>query len=769
MLETNIRIVRSGVELSILVRPAAIEGTHISNDLLERVCGILRHRHHLAAVPLMGSTPSLLVATRGPVPAAPIEQDDVVLDVIDRGEPAFLLSLSASHGHLLPRLIERALLAELARNTDLWTLDSPRIWYEAKPFQTQEGIAAYRRFEIGSLFIKDVGIGIAIDIGTTFFSSSSLAYFFDANVPNDERKHRRNLFTELSGRQQGQKGTLLYDIGRSRHKCYFEDAPEGVTCGTTGKFRFSGRTYDSLFHYYHDKYPELPITDETPAAKVSFIGLDRPKWVASDRLYVRVMNDDLPESLAALDKIEPTLRYNYVETFWKRLGPTSLGSVAEGFEQGYWRPGPAHVAQFVPVEIEFGQHKCLPAPRVVSREAYRDYYLQRLKFLENVGCFSVPPTVGRTIYCAYPRASGEAVARQLAGDIVQKISKWTGRPFDSALIPYDSVAQGLQQVRRSDSSGTVLFVLNDEPAAYHEVAFNLPGWRAKRITVRTLDTYHHKLTNGSYDRKKHQTTLQMGRRRWDDFITMSALDLLQLMDIVPWRTGQLGPYEAQLVIDVGHDRRHFALSLLIARNANKAPSFQIVSEVYVKSDPKHESINRVVLADSITRIFQKAMRHRFDTLASMLVIRDGQLGGQEPEGIAEALTKLVAEDKLSKNAVVEIVDFHKDTLKSVRFWEVSNDQQRTNPLEGKAIFLNSEMAVFTATGAATLHQGTAQPVLVCVGKGRSSKILEAAEAIFGGAQLNWSSPSVAQKWSIALKRTDEELSARAAQEIRNIR
>src|SRR5262249_9772928 len=156
-------------------------------------------------------------------------------------------------------------------------------------------------------------------------------------VPKDEQQRRSRIFMTMTKRQMGQKGTLLYDTGRSHHKCYFEQAPEGVTCGGTEKIRIKGRTYESLFAYYRANYPTLAVTDDTPAVKVSFVGLGKPQWVAADRLTARVMNEDLPGALSSVDKIAPASRYEVLQEFWKRLEDKPLGLVAAGFEKGYWR------------------------------------------------------------------------------------------------------------------------------------------------------------------------------------------------------------------------------------------------------------------------------------------------------------------------------------------------------------------------------------------------------------------------------------------------
>ena len=450
MLETNIRIVSPGTAVSVSVRRGVVEGPAITPELLQRLCGILRYRHGLAAVPSQHPGPSLLVATDAPIHALHIEGEDLVLDVKDAAEPTERLEFSDPVGTvLLPTLLERALLAKLALHTNLWTLDSPSIWYEAHPFQSYEGIAVYRRFEIASLIVEGVGVGIVADVGTAFFTTDTLAFFFDSTLPRAEQDRRHRLFAGLTGRQQGQKGTLLYDTGRTRVKCYFDDAPRGMTCATTGKVRAKGKTYDSLLDYYRVEIPELPVLPDTLAIRVSFLNLDRSQWVAASRVRIRVMNDDTPESLKSVDKIAPECRRNLLQDFWKRLEPEPLGPVAVGFDGEFWRPDPQRLLKLEPVCLEFGDRTFLPAPPSSSVEAYRDYYRRRLRLLDSHGCYSLPSAVTRTVYCAYPQAIGEEVASLVAGEIVNRISGWAGRQFAASLVAYDSTEQAIEQLRRS--------------------------------------------------------------------------------------------------------------------------------------------------------------------------------------------------------------------------------------------------------------------------------------------------------------------------------
>ena len=769
MLETNIRMIRPGPNLYVWTRRAIVEGSDITPDLLERACGVLRHRYGLAAVPLRNGDPALLVATQSAVSSIRLATDDWEIELRDVGEPSRRIALADPEGsELLPPLIERALEARLERDTDLWRLDSPRIWYEPEPFRTDDGIAAFRRYEVSSIVVEGEGLGIAVDIGTAFFSVEDLTFFFAFDVPDQERDRRGQRFTELTRRQEGQKGTLMYDTGRARTKCYFESAPSGVTCATTGKIRVRGETYDSLLGYYTVKHPDLPVNADTPAVRVSFRNLDRPQWVAASRLRVRVMNDDVPARLSSVDKIAPPERRSLLSTFWERLGPHPLGKVAPGMMEGFWRPPSERIVRLTLPSLLFRDRHRLCPPETMTAKAYRQHYRQRGSDLEKAGCYSAPPAMTRTLYCAYPEHVDEAIAQRLILDVADAISSWTEVSMVPSLVPYRDVESAATQLRGLHQAGVVVFILNDEPHAYHDASFQLPDWRIKRVTERVLLQHHRYVIDGAWDKRARSMNLQLGESRWRNFVTLNALDVLQLLDAIPFRTELEGSYEAQLAIDVGHDRRHFALSLLIARAPGKQPDFRLVSHVAVKTDHQHEMINPVILRDHIVNLVEVALRRPCDQLDSILIFRDGRLGAKEINGVEEAIASLVQAGKFAPTARVDLVEVHKDTLKGVRLWEVFPDERVENPLEGTSVRLNQHTVVLCSTGAATLTQGTAEPLLF-VANGHCSSVLDAARGFFAGAQLNWSSPTVAQRLHIALKRTDDELKARAAQEIRKLR
>ena len=116
MLETNLRVVGRGTALRLAVRTAQVEGTDMSPELLQKLCGRLRQRHGVAAVPDPRAPARLIVATKRSIEPLRLADDNWELEMTDAGAPEELLTLTDDLGRkVLPQLVERAFLATIAR------------------------------------------------------------------------------------------------------------------------------------------------------------------------------------------------------------------------------------------------------------------------------------------------------------------------------------------------------------------------------------------------------------------------------------------------------------------------------------------------------------------------------------------------------------------------------------------------------------------------------------------------------------------------------
>lgn len=785
MVETNARILAPGKDIALPVCYALVQGTTNTPELREKVCYRLRREHGLIAVPCQDKRGRLLVVTDRPVPTRQMTVDEWDVTVSDVDESA-LLTLDTPEGwQLLPELVERMITGVIERCGDWWTFDSLRHWYEREPFDARDGIDALRRYAVSALSVEGVGIAVAIDVETAFFTQDTVAGFFDAAVPPLEQRRRQTHFERLTRRQSGQRGTLLYNNGETALKCYFERFAAGKTCGNTKPRRVRGKSYESMVEYYQKVSPRLGVRGDDIAALVSFPGLDHPQPVAARCLKVRVMNDMLPPSLINADKIAPQERRRMVIEFWQRLGEVSFpqvrsvgssspladapSSVPEtAFLPGFWRPSETQVRRIGFPTLRFGKGEFLEPPQQVTGPAYKQHFKRRAEMLDAGRCYHFPPLLGRTLACAYPDDRGLCeAAEEMAGGLCRRMEQFTGKPFEFRLVPYASIEEAITQLNQEASAQVVLFVLNDEAAAYTEAALGLPDWKIKRVTEDTLRRQYRRLTAG-VGSVRGAPDGGRGQRLWDGFLRMTSLDLLQEMDGVPFRVDKAGAFEAQLVIDVSYDRRYYAQSVLVARECAKRPDFRLVTDSWHKADPKHEAINGRILCDDVTRFLSTVVAAGKDTpLASLLIARDGRVVGDEKRHLEEAVGELQRRGILTPDARVEVVELHKNTEMHLRVWEVERGDV-FNVTEATAVRLSPSTEILVTTGAGTLTQGTAEPLLV-MALDDGAPVREATEALAASAQLNWSSPGVAQRLPLPFKRTDEVLKKRSEQEIRRIR
>jgi hypothetical protein len=188
--------------------------------------------------------------------------------------------------------------------------------------------------------------------------------------------------------------------------------------------------------------------------------------------------------------------------------------------------------------------------------------------------------------------------------------------------------------------------------------------------------------------------------------------------------------------------------------------------VPIKSDTKRETINDIILCDEIVRLCKRAVIAGFRRIRSMLVLRDGHECGREMDAICNAHAKLIESGFFDKDSRVDTVDVHKKSVKGIRLWDRDQNGEVRHCLEGTPLLLDTRTVVLVNTGAATLPPGrTAEPMMI-VARSESSGMKAVAEYVHATSQLNWSSPRVAQRLPLPLKRTDDELKNRAAQEIR---
>jgi hypothetical protein len=765
MIETNIRLVLPGNSLHLEARRLEVSTTSTDPEMMQRITAKLAGELRCACVPFSpGGQSEILAAKREAVPVKTIESDDWTAAVNDTGQELRLTFANPSDRSLLADLLQRALVLRLREVTSWWHYDGFRMWFEPEPFASCEDVAAYRRYLVSAVILEGVGIGFAVDVGTAFFTTRTVADYFVENGGGSLRSR----FELLSERQQDQKGTLLYDLGVSKHKCYFDEFCYGLTCSATPPLKIHGRTYPSLFEYIRQRHPSVKVGLGDPVARVSFPRIDRPQPVPAARLRLRVMNESLPKALSEVDKLTPADRKTAIDRFWQVVGLQPFGPAEPSVSNTFLQPEKEKVLLLRPPALIFSKRKRVEAPIERTIPAYREWFRERVRGLNHGGVYYTPATVPRKVFFCSPATLCAEALTAFADELCEYLSDWMGVTIQSVVLPpYQNLDEGMARLQREAQSGAVVFVFEDQhPAAYFEIQYGLKQWRVKRVTTDVLSENYRNAREFLSHPDTAPQQIPRSLRDWRSFVRMCALDVLQKLGCLPWRVEPALGFEAELSIDVGWDRRHFALSLLVNRGADKKPDFHLNTIVELKPDVNHESINPELLREAVLKVFR--MLPAGESISSLLVLRDGRVCGREPEALNEAFPQLKREGKLAPNAEIVLADVHKTGTKDIRLWEVAGTNRAQNVLEGIGVLLDSKSVLLCTTGAATLHMRTADPLLLVV-RTDEAKVERLAEHFFISAQLNYSSPGVAQRLSAGLKRTDEELEARAAQEIRRVR
>ena len=439
-----------------------------------------------------------------------------------------------------------------------------------------------------------------------------------------------------------------------------------------------------------------------------------------------------------------------------------LGRAKLPVSQYFWRPEAKHIINLLPPTLQFSDGVTLPAPQKRDYREFQEHYRSRLPLLHKVGCLDIPISMQRAIHFAIPKKASYEMRGCLIRDITENLQQLTKMPITSEPLLYDSLDDVFSNLKHHPNPGTAVFVFDEEtPETYYTVSHQLSNWRVKRITFRELTNQFDRLKSAeNYGGKQ----LSRAERGWKSFIEMTTLDVLQQMDCILWDLKGEPAYDAHLAIDVGRDGRYFALSFLTFY-----PSLRIWTVVKSKTDVKKETINGIILCEEIVELCNKvSQRNDFQALRSLLVLRDGRECEGELEAIYTAKQKLIKRKFFTEEVTVDVVDFHKSIAKNPRLWEEIHRNRVEQVLEGKAVVLDNRKIVLPTTGAPTLRQGTAAPLML---EGRSDDIdmVRVTKAVYASTHLNFSSPNVAQKLPLELKRTDDELRSRDSQEIRRIR
>ncbi|MBX2968248.1 MAG: hypothetical protein KF803_02670 [Cyclobacteriaceae bacterium] len=763
-METNLKIVEFGERLALIVKRVELCGQLLTTEQIQRACSIIGRVYKVAATPYQkNGKQSILIEVHDHIPVSTLTVDDWVIELVFTTDKFPISVAKRNERSLVADLYKRSLLIQIASRTGMWTLDTPRIFYEKTPFIKSDftndlsaqvtDIDAYRRYEISELFVDKAGLAFSIGVRTAFITSLSVGEYYSSGLDKRLKK--------LLGRQTEHKGTLIYQGPTGRKKCYFEGYKGELTLQTAPAFKVKGKTYRNPYEYFRSVYPNFEVKPDDKVALVSFPGMGTKVYVPANKLFIRVMNDMLDSSMSNEDKISANNRMSLVSALWNLLGEKPFGKNYANIQAGFYRPDMSNSGTIALPEIRFGGTNSLPAPVTLTTDGYRSSFRSRKEYLTKFGCYFVNQTMPRKIHFCFPEQSSISIREKFANDLCAKIKELTKIDVTPVIVAYANYMLGIADLKNNHEAGMVVFIFEDvDPATYFNIRFELRNWRVKRVTTRQLGKKYNGL-NAYKDGK-----FEKGLKGWNSFIEINSFDVVQQLGCLPFTIEPNFHNDMQLVIDVSEKSSHIVFSLVMFKAGMKVPIFD--SLVKPKTDSKKETINPAYIEKYVTEMFQNHKsvigKHHMN---SLLVLRDGKNCGEEYSALLSTVQKLVQMGVLDSSFKMTFVEYHKTTLKEVRLIERQRNQY-VNVLEGTYFIPDEHTAILASTGSGTLNQGTAAPIMLKSGYG-DCDLKKVLHDVFVSSQLNFSSPGVAQRLTFAAKRADEQLKDRIAQEVMRLK
>lgn len=764
--ELSIKLVEGGSSLVLKVKRITLKGEPLDASQVQSVCSEIGKRYKIPAVPYCEQDRQELLIPDGFYlpPNASFTINDWV---ITASAPAITLTLSYTsnaYKQLIADLFKRALLIQAKKK--FWTLDSPRILYELQPFEQIGLIKVFRRFEISET-IQDQGLGISVGLTTSFFSKEPVEYYYENG--------RIEEFNALTNRQNEQQGTMLYKGPNGYTKCYFVKYGYAKKLIETDQFKENGIEYKNSYDYYSRKYHgKYDVSPDDKVALVSFPNFPNKVYVPAKNLFPRIFNSSLPVELQNIDKISAGEKRTYIqEHFWKILGDNPFGRFLPKISKNFLTPRKEDFGLIPMPAIICGQNKVIASPEAKNEKIYKNHYQARKSNLDKYGCYFVPPTLsGSKLYFLFPNAVEETIRKRFVQDTLQYLQKVTRNEVEfEVIIPptYHTYLEATVHLKNNYDNGMVIFVFDDtHPATYSLIDYELKGWGLKRATAAELQRKYRHLTRFEQALKVDHR-YEDAKRSWDSYIEMNTLGILQKLNCIPFVVAPENfYYDMQIMIDVSEDFSHFCLSGMLYKPGMPIPI--LPCNTIRKTDAQQETINRQILKDELIKFFKQVKRYlnKYQP-QKFLFARDGKDCKDEFNAIKEAFLELQQEGIIGCDAVLDFVEYHKTTKKEVRMWDVFPDGGVGNVLEGTFYMYRKNMAILCTTGGATLSKHvTADPITV-VNKYTNANLMNVLSDLFYGAQFNFSSPRVAQKHTLPMKRADDELAEKRAQEIKRLK
>ncbi|MCL0095659.1 hypothetical protein M1O52_03960 [Dehalococcoidia bacterium] len=688
------------------------------------------------------------------MPSNPIELREVPdytyhIDISDKIVEVRIEDATDVERELICRMLERAFTDKLCSLEKVFWRAEWTLFYLQKPENeniTSDIVNAYRGYKFGVVLIGDKPY-LAVDARTRYIGRDSLAEY-----PKEDREKilQDHLDLQLPVKDWA---SFIRDNGIVKIPCRYA----GET-GSTIKDCKIKETGETVFQYYHRKYPNLALIPEDKAVFVQDrTGEDRSIPVPESRLFLVFTTEyEGVKRCSIKPQMTPQDRINIIGEFLNYITDIKYGDITIRIGK---EPLIKERRIFVPPHLEFGNGEILePFHRGIPDKAsgkfdsgVARFGSKKIALLYNASPYFNKPLP--SIVLLYPDTIDRAIRETFIEDVKREIRLQTGQTINIAhqrSYPTGrdermgtSLLRVVTEVKRSHPDSLVVVILWDRfhKSVHGELKEMISSTFSQCVTEKTVRQICNK-----YNPQRARSQLRN-----------LVLGILTEAGIKPWVLADPLHYDLYIGIDTLYGRicYHFLYGTggrLIKTEVGHAIARGRMQEAIKKPELQRR------LIDGIRNIIDESFQ-----IKSIVLHRDGRWWPSESRGVTAALDCLKSYNILPSDVKCAVVEIRK-THKPIRlFTKTSLPPYFQNPLPGTYLVLDPNSVILTTTGRPgewDVPDGrTARTILLKVVEIISGDfdIVKIAEDAYRLTHLNWSAPDIEINLPVTIRWTDEAL------------
>jgi hypothetical protein len=764
-LSTNIFPIANLAELSSAYRVYRVRGLRQGQpDFFKNREMLVRRLSYALQSPVaaidIGGESHLAVQTGGRQPPSSyvLVRTPVHLDAVGDVRNLDYTLRSADNDLICLRFINFMLQAPLRAKNTLWQFSSGKPFYSKRAAESLDNLLRYEGFAVRAVVTADGGIGLCVDVRSSFIARDSLPITLS-----------RNDFRRFKGKN------CLYRMGHD----WYSVQLTALSDMNVSEFvvPLDGQGTIPLVKYVQTKSrkpmpPELANLD--PRGAVVHYRTNRDEDRAAPAGLCHLIFDTETREVQRHFRatiLAPGERHRRILGYaTEHLRELSFGGATLRLAEQ-----PLGVAQriFAVPDLEFGRDQKLsvagtPGARQVGLDNLGRRRFEMLT-ARDVG-FYVSRRLDRQ-YLLLPQSVADSWGRQFVDDIKKNVNElYPEGAYQPIVVAYDDrvdrtfVEQGKAILEAARANCT--------QAGYTLVMIHSVGRRSRdhdRLAAMVIREFR-KLQPGIRAAVSHS---EMGQESYAMVTTASGDPVYRVRDD---RRGRFVGYLRNVALSkilLTNERWPFVLATPLNADVvvgidvkNNTAGFTVVSgngsQIRTMCDTSRQK--EKLLPEQIRAYLVDIVRDEFAVTGrafkSLVLHRDGRLFGEEQEGAKAAVAQLKADGTLTVDATLTMLEISKTEPAPLRLFEVTQragaPSYVSNPQVGCYYMMTASDAYLCSTGRPFQHPGTSKPLHIRFLEG-GLPFEACLEDIYRLTVLAWTKPDDCSRVPITIRMTDRAL------------